>query len=221
MIRWFVEQEAYGLNEQGAGQRYAHAPTTGEVLGFLPLHLVRKAETLQDGPRPHFGRAGIERVQPFVHAVQDLHDIFLLFVGRLVFVGEFVGIFRHFGEQMIQVVGLLLQSRPLFVDRHDRLYGRDRVGWFHLFRQEEDIDRMGDGHRACAQGPEESRFSTTVATNETVPAIITKVRIFFFDCVVALGLFERKYFRMDQKRPSLVGYETGVNRFKKQKNKIK
>lgn len=48
MIRGFIEHKQSGLDEQGPGQRDAHAPAAGEILRGSSLHLAREPKTSQN-----------------------------------------------------------------------------------------------------------------------------------------------------------------------------
>jgi hypothetical protein len=43
VVGGLVQQQQSGLDEEGLGQRHAHAPPTGQILGHLVHHLVREA----------------------------------------------------------------------------------------------------------------------------------------------------------------------------------
>mmetsp|Transcript_17166 Transcript_17166/g.39642 ORF Transcript_17166/g.39642 Transcript_17166/m.39642 type:complete len:353 (-) Transcript_17166:129-1187(-) len=181
MVRWFIEKQANGLDEQGPGQRDAHPPASRKVLRLLGLHLVGEAQPGENGSGPDLGRVGIEGVQALVDGVEGVHDFLLeLLLGFFVLLtaaaavavvlrlGEFLGVLDNVRHELVEILRLLLELVAFFVDGHDGFQRRQRVAGLDLFLQEKNVDRLRDGQGAGPEGPQQGRLAAPVATDEPV-----------------------------------------------------
>ena len=73
-----VEEEEMRLDEEGAGEGDAHAPTSRELLALFVLHGGVEAQTLEDVGRFGLGRVCAQLVQALVHLHEEVLRLVVL-----------------------------------------------------------------------------------------------------------------------------------------------
>mmetsp|Transcript_105600 Transcript_105600/g.275742 ORF Transcript_105600/g.275742 Transcript_105600/m.275742 type:complete len:339 (-) Transcript_105600:18-1034(-) len=133
VVGGLIQQQQGRLDEQSLGQRHAHAPTAGHVLGVLVHHLLGEAEAMQE-----LAGTGLERLG--LHLVQLLTDD-----------PEHLGVLL--GVLLNELVDKL--GQPFVLLRHHvdhRLDGSDLL-WLGLRVQEPHVDVLRDRDLAsCYRG---------------------------------------------------------------------